>query len=216
MTRKKMAFLHVRVCQKRAKVYAGEPCGGGAACCWLHRASTRGREAVSVRAGQKSAAWRLPPHGRRDRPGRNSRAASTTTRQLPDGPRRLQIPGWGSRQPRSFLAGRRGRHFRIAGTAPAALLGHAGRTRQGCRTEPFRGPQAQRAAGPAPERKRPTDIWPTDTRPKKLRSRAVCKWAGIQKAQGPSPAPVWLVWLGTAQRLSTTRLDLLNVRGRLA
>ena len=38
----------------------------------------------------------------------------------------------------------------------------------------------------------------------------------MQKAQGTSPAPVWLVWLGTAQRLSTTRLDLLNVRGRLA
>ena len=151
-----------------------------------------GREAVSVRAGQKSAAWRLPPHGRRDRPGRNSRAASTTTRQLPDGPRRLQIPGWGSRQPRSFLAGRRGRHFRIAGTAPAALLGHAGRTRQGCRTEPFRGPQAQRAAGPAPERKRPAD-----TRPPKLRSRAVCK---RRRAQAPRPYG----WSGWA-RLSACR-----------
>ena len=40
--------------------------------------------------------------------------------------------------------------------------------------------------------------------------------ADVQKAQGTSPAPVWLIFFATAQRLSMTRLDLLNVRGRLA
>lgn len=38
----------------------------------------------------------------------------------------------------------------------------------------------------------------------------------IQKAQDISPAPTCLIRFATAQRLSMTRLDLLNVRGRLA
>ena len=38
----------------------------------------------------------------------------------------------------------------------------------------------------------------------------------MQKAQDKSPAPTCLIRFATAQRLSMTRLDLLNVRGRLA
>ena len=48
------------------------------------------------------------------------------------------------------------------------------------------------------------------------RAATAAATAWTQKAQGISPAPICLIRLVTAQRLSMTRLDLLNVRGRLA
>lgn len=48
------------------------------------------------------------------------------------------------------------------------------------------------------------------------RTATAAATACMQKAQGISPAPTGLIRFATAQRLSMTRLDLLNVRGRLA